>query len=540
QNNRVTWHQKNVTRIGTTSDRDTERLALQVAFPRGDPSTIISVGSWQNALAATPLIAQPSRAAVSPAPGSPAQDAAEFAATIDAQSFSNSNNVIVVPSDADPRWALPAAAYSARTGTPILFIERDRVPEATLTALDRRKNRANIYLLAPRSAASEKVIAALRQKGRVHRIAGGDFAEHAVGFAEFRDVESGFGWGRDTRRGSEFVPLNVIAVNSARWEDAIAAAHLARYGTGGPLLYVETNRVPAIVDHFLWRQRPVFNSTPAEGPFHQAWIVGSFDRISYATQAWIDYALEIEQYMTLGDSGVSGFEALTIAWLFLALGSAAWILIVAERRLPDALGIMKLAWSVFGLLFGPVAIALFVHSYDRQPKMERDGMAMWHRSFAGQSISATVMMFGFDMMLIVLAVFLLAYLGFPLIRSGSPIYWMGSSMFLMMVAMYVIALLAMMLLFHTPMTMHEQKLDSYWKAFAAGFPIMLATMSVESLGMMPTMWWAQMRFLPAMQMPTGDDVSMWGTLLMAVFAGFLVALLFNAWLVGREKKMGMM
>lgn len=113
-------------------------------------------------------------------------------------------------------------------------------------------------------------------------------------------------------------------------------------------------------------------------------------------------------------------------------------------------------------------------------------------------------------------------------------------MFLMMVLMHVIALVLMLLVFHTPMTMHEQKLSSYRKAFVVGLPIMLATMTVESGGMMPTMWWQQMIFLPAMQLPTEDDFTMWTTLLFSVIIGFLVVLPFNYWLVKRGKKMGMM
>ena len=74
----------------------------------------------------------------------------------------------------------------------------------------------------------------------------------------------------------------------------------------------------------------------------------------------------------------------------------------------------------------------------------------------------------------------------------------------------------------------------------ASLPIMIATMSVESLGMMPTMWWQQMFFLPAMQMPTNDDFTMWSTLLFSVFVGFLVVLPFNYWMVKRGKKMGIM
>jgi hypothetical protein len=123
---------------------------------------------------------------------------------------------------------------------------------------------------------------------------------------------------------------------------------------------------------------------------------------------------------------------------------------------------------------------------------------------------------------------------------AGPFFWVGTSMFLMMVLMYVVALVAMMLVFQTPMTMHERKIHSYWRAFVVGLPIMLATMTVESLGMMPTMWWAQMLYLPAMQMPTADDITMWATLFMAVAVGFLAVLPFNYWAVRRGLKMGTM
>jgi len=297
-----------------------------------------------------------------------------------------------------------------------------------------------------------------------------------------------------------------ILVNGDRWQDGVLAAHLARGGKSGPLLFTERDRLPAAGDNYLWRQRPVFSNTPAEGSCNHVWVVGNFDRIAYGVQAWADYSQEVEQYMTPGDSAVSGFEALAIGSILLAIAPAIWMVFHSIKRLPDAMPTMKAAWAVFALLFGPIVVALYVSSDNRREKMEHGGMVMWQRPVWGQAMSATVMMFAFDMMLMVLAVFLLAYFGFPIIRFNGPLYWPGTSMFLMMVLMYVIALAVMMLVFHTPMTMRERKLNSYWKAFFVGLPVMVATMAVESLGMTPTMWWAQMPYLPAMQKPTGNPI----------------------------------
>lgn len=596
QSNRVTWNQKNAARVGGASDAETIPLILQTAFPatrkENRPGVIIAVGDdWRAALAATPLIARPVNAALvqstadvglqkeierlrapvastqtmpSPAPAgttlepaptqaAPASPATEqltgtdpsaIAAGVDERLVkvggSQSGNVMVVSADADYRWALPAGAYAARIGTPVLFVTKGGVPSATDAALKRRGGKARIFMLGPNEAVSAGVFDQLKQYGAVTRIEGGNYFENAVRFAEFRDDMAGFGWGHSGQRARQWATVNSILVSGDRWQDGVFASHLARAGKSGSLLYVERDRLPAVVDNHLWRQRPAFSNTPAEGPFNHVWIVGSFDRIAYGVQAWADYSQEIEQYMTLGDSAVSGFEALGLGWIILSIASAIWILFHSIKRLPDVMPMMKAAWTIFALLFGPLAVWFYVKNYHRREKMEHDGMVMWQRPLWAQVISATVMMFAFDMMLMVLAVFVLAWLGFPIIRFNSPVYWLGSSMFLMMVLMYVIALIVMMLVFHTPMTMHERKINSYGKAFIAGLPIMLATMTVESLGMMPTMWWAQMLYLPAMQMPTGDDFTMWVTLLMSVFVGFLVVLPYNYWMVKRGAKMGTM
>lgn len=602
QGNRVHWNQKNASRVGGASDAETAAYVLQTVFTGarrgGRPGAVVTVGEdWRTALAATPLIAGPVNAALvisgpsgpgadvareverlsrstdasqsatesttsappeaspsrlniggAPAPGvetvagdDPAATASAIDERLAAATGGPSSNVIVVAADAEPAWALPAGAYAARTGTPVLFVTKAGVPPATATALGRRNRQAHVFILGPDDIIPSGVIDTLKQFGAVTRIEGDDPYTNAVRFAEFRDDGADFGWGHTGRGPRQSSSVNTILVNPERWQDAVMAAHLARRGKSGPLLLTEKDRLPAVVDNHLWRQRPAFANTPAEGPFNHVWVAGSRDRIAYGTQAWADYSQEIEQYMTLGDSALSGYEALGFGWLAFSIACAAWVLFHSVKRLPDVMPMMKAAWAVFTLLLGPLAVWLYVLCYHRREKMKHDGMTMWQRPVWLQTVSATVMMFAFDMMLMVLAVFFLAYFfGFPIVRFDGPVYWLGTSMFLMMVFMYVFALVVMMLVFHTPMTMHEKKIDSYPRAFLAGLPVMVATMTVESAGMMPTMWWQQMYFLPAMQMPTGDDFTMWTTLLFSVFVGFLVVLPLNYWMVVRGRKAGAM
>ena len=626
QSNRVHWNQKNASRVGGAADGETAAYVLQTVFTGagrgGRPGALVTVGDdWRAALAATPLIAAPTNAAVvitgpagadahtaseverlsrprapspspsasppgppgigattetpaatspvatastsppqsdasltrltiggSPAPGVdaiPDDDPAAAAAAVDerlaAAAGGPPSNVIVVASDAEPAWALPAGAYAARTGTPVLFVTKNGLPPATAAALGRRARRANVYVLGPEGVVPSGVLDQLRQFGAVTRIEGGDPYTNAVRFAEFRDDGADFGWGHTGRGPRQASAVNSILVNPARWQDGVMAAHLARRGKAGPILLTGKDALPAVVDNHLWRQRPAFANTPAEGPFNHVWVVGSFDRIDYGAQAWADYSQEIEQYMTLGDSALSGYEALGFGWLAVSIACAAWILFHSVRRMDGVMPTMKAAWAVFALLLGPLALWLYVASYHRRERTEHEGMTMWQRPLWLQTVSATVMMFAFDMMLMALAVFFLTYIfGFPVIRFDGPLYWLGTSMFLMMVFMYLFALAVMTLVFHTPMTMHERKIKSYGKALLVGLPMMVATMTVESAGMMPTMWWQQMIFLPAMQMPTADDLTMWTTLLFSVFVGFLVVLPFNYWLVVRGRKAGTM
>jgi hypothetical protein len=590
QTNRVTWDLKNATRVGGSTDEETALHALQIAFPATQPDNtpcvvIETADDWRLALAAAPLIARPSNAAVlagtlgnrtenlarevsrllaGRSPSSPSScanapeglplpilqaiplgDPAAVAAGIDTRRSTGpvdaARAVMIVAADADSRWSLPAAAYAARTGTPILFVTKDGVPEATTSALARRGGQARLFVLGPARVIPERVLDELRRSGAVTRIEGADPAKNAVRFAEFQDEAATFGWRHGPRGRRQRTGANTILVHGDRWQDGVMAAHLARAGRSGPLLLTGGATLGATTDRHLWAHRPAFAETPAEGPFNHVWVVGSLDRIPFQVQAWADYSQEISQYKTLGDSALSGFEAFATGWIFFSFASAIWIAFHASRRLPDVMPSMKAAWAVFALLLGPIALVLYVKSYHhRERATAPNDMVEWRRPAWAQAVSATVMMFGFDMALMVLAVFALAGLGFPIIPLVGPFYWLGTSMFLMMVLMFVVAFVATMFVFHAPMTMHERNIQSYWRAFWVGLPIMAATMAIESVGMMPTMWWAQMSFLPGMEMPTEDDATMWATLIMAVVVGFLVVLPFNYRLVKRGRKMGTM
>ena len=142
--------------------------------------------------------------------------------------------MIVVSADADYRWALPAGAYAARTGTPILFVTKVSVPAQTATALQRRGARARLFVLGPAEAVPPNIVDQLAQFGDVRRIEAGDPFENAVRFAEFRDEAADFGWGHTGRGARKRAVANTILVNPERWQERDRGGALARGGRSGP------------------------------------------------------------------------------------------------------------------------------------------------------------------------------------------------------------------------------------------------------------------------------------------------------------------
>jgi hypothetical protein len=195
---------------------------------------------------------------------------------------------IVLASTEDPGFAMPAAAWAARSGDPVLFVERDSVPEATIEALKRHEG-VSAFLLGPESVASEKVVKQVeRFAPAVQRISGEDPVTSAIAFARF-DAGS-FGWNiTDPGHG-------LVIASSSRPLDAAAAAPLSASGKWGPLLVTdEADVVPTPLRGFLLDIKPGYRSDPSRAFYNHAWLIGNNSAMSVAFQAQVDDALELVQ-----------------------------------------------------------------------------------------------------------------------------------------------------------------------------------------------------------------------------------------------------
>src|SRR5215210_260570 len=195
-----------------------------------------------------------------------------------------SENVVIASAD-DPGYAMPAAAWAAKSGDPVLFVTRDAVPAATRAALAAHR-KPKIYVLGPPETISERVVRALGRLGTVTRVGSGDAVRSSIDFARF--IDDDFGWGViDPGHG-------LVFARADRPLDAAAAALLSASGTYGPLILLSNaDRLDAPTSEYLLDIQPGYRTDPVRGVYNHGWIIGDDKSISVGVQAQIDSLLEI-------------------------------------------------------------------------------------------------------------------------------------------------------------------------------------------------------------------------------------------------------
>jgi hypothetical protein len=208
-------------------------------------------------------------------------------------------HILLVSSDR-AGYAMPAAAWAARSRDPVLFTGHSQVPVATLAAL-RRHVAATVYVLGPESVISKTV---LRQVGRVsatvQRVGATGVVQNALLFARYSD--GSFGWNiNDPGHGMELA-------NPGRPLDAAAAASLASSGKWGPLLLTDTaDALPPELRSFLLDIKPGYEADPTRAVYNHIWLMGDATAIGGQVQAEVDELAELAQIGgAAGTQGTAG------------------------------------------------------------------------------------------------------------------------------------------------------------------------------------------------------------------------------------------
>jgi Cell wall binding domain 2 (CWB2) len=321
----------NTTRVGGTEPASTAAGVALATYPsteppqRPDAVTLVDAEDWRSAIAASVLMAAPVGAPLListgddiPEPTAQALDALDpqgSKATKGAQAFAvgaasapsslktrrvgGSGNAgaaaiaslreelggppqhIVVAPAAQPAFAMPAAAWAARSGDPVLFADENRLPAPTAAVLKRNRH-TPVYVLGPSSAISSGVVRQIAKIGdRVRRVSGEDPISNAIELARYADGD--FGWNVND-------PGHGFVVASADEPlDAAAAAPLSASGTWGPLLLTDSaDTLPAALRGYLLDVKPGYTTDPTRAFYNHVWVIGDQEAIDVNEQAEID------------------------------------------------------------------------------------------------------------------------------------------------------------------------------------------------------------------------------------------------------------
>jgi len=217
--------------------------------------------------------------------GDPAATAAQIA-TLRERLAGEPPKHFLVASSSRSDFAMPAAAWAARSGDPVLYAENKKLPAATLGVL-KQHPKVPVFVLGPESVVGKSVVKEIAKVSkRVSRVAGKDPVANAIALARYRD--GSFGWNiNDPGHG-------FVLARSDDPADAPAAAPLSASGTWGPLLLTKSpDRLPAAVREYLLDVKPGYSTDPTRAFYNHVWVVGDQDAIDVVQQGEVNELAEL-------------------------------------------------------------------------------------------------------------------------------------------------------------------------------------------------------------------------------------------------------
>jgi hypothetical protein len=193
---------------------------------------------------------------------------------------------VVLASEDEPGFAMPAAAWAARSGDPVLFAGKNALPKDTATWL-RGHPTVPAFVLGPSAAISSAVVREVAKIGNpVKRVSGEDPVENAIALARY--ASGGFGWNvNDPGHGL------VVARDDEPLAAAVAAP-LSASGTWGPLLLTDdADTLPKALREYMLDIKPGYTTDPTRAFYNHVWVIGDHGAIGVGQQAEIDQLAEL-------------------------------------------------------------------------------------------------------------------------------------------------------------------------------------------------------------------------------------------------------
>ncbi len=255
--------------------------ALAALEPQGSPASGGAAAFTVGAVAAPEVAGR-----VTAIKGSSAAATAAAIAKLRDRLFGAAPAHVLVAAADRPDFAMPAAAWAARSGDPVLYAEGGKLPPPTAAALARHRD-VPVYVLGPASAIPASVLAEIAKiDHRVHRVAGADAVANAIAFARYAD--GGFGWDvNDPGHG-------FVLARSDSPLDAAAAAALSASGTWGPLLLTDSAAtLPKALREYFLDLKPGYTTNPTRAFYNHVWVIGDQEAIDVNQQAEVNELAEL-------------------------------------------------------------------------------------------------------------------------------------------------------------------------------------------------------------------------------------------------------
>jgi ell wall binding domain 2 (CWB2) len=219
--------------------------------------------------------------------GDAAATAAQLA-TLRERLFGKPPAHFLVASSSKAGFAMPAAAWAARSGDPVLYADAKKLPSATAAIL-KAHPKVPVFVLGPEAVIGKGVLKEIgKVSKRVSRVAGKDAVKNALALARFH--QGSFGWNvNDPGHG-------FVLARSDSPAAAPAAAALSASGTWGPLLLTDDpGTLPAALRSYLLDVKPGYTTDPTRAFYNHVWVIGDQDAIDVVQQAEVNELAELAQ-----------------------------------------------------------------------------------------------------------------------------------------------------------------------------------------------------------------------------------------------------
>ncbi|AVQ47606.1 DUF4396 domain-containing protein [Clostridium botulinum] len=446
--------------------------------------------------------------------------------------FSNSDKCYgYIVSDEDPLMTVPTATWMVQNGGVPLYLNNEKKLYSSSKKI--LPNISKIYVIGRKNNVDEEAIKSL--KVPVQKVYGYNPENFAINFSKFYDREEGFGW--HSNRSRDDSNHNFIVCSKEEPLMALVGSQLALKGKVGSILWTNKNYLSPLTENYLWRMKPNYWVTPAEGPYNSLWVIGNENILPFSIQSRADYTEEIKPYKTMGDQGVSGLDGISIIFSLISILGTIWVSLHLYFRMKNLSTLTKLMWILTVLLLGPIGIWFYIISYINSPWIKINGKIIYLRSLWKQTSVATLSGLAFGGASLIVVNYILTYIGSPLIpfyaRFG--FYLLGNPMIIKMLISYLISFLLDLFVFR-PTMLIEMKDIKYKDAVKESVLLVFISLTSISIGMRLSIWWFNMSYSPTMLQE--DNILWFGFMAISVFIGFLTAYIPNWILVRSGKKMG--